>query len=359
MFITKKKIAALFACAAFSFSAVPSQADANWISTVLNVGVAGYQMVQYNKEFDRLNNTEEGRQDLYQSMKNKQGVNDDPYLNNRLDGIMGNLHNAIAVSDPSINDKPYLYFINPSNDFNAACSLGHVMTVNTGVFDLLKTDDEVAVVLGHEMAHGQKDHVAKGFKKSIPVTLIATAIASNTNTVGTAVTALIADYTEKVHITKPNEWEADNYAFNYMSDSDYNLGACAAVWQRVIDKYSGQKDRMTGDIFSVSDHPSHDERLNNYIKKIKEYSNGIVDVKDSAVYVNDKEFIAPSAYGDMTGKIRAYYVAGNLARACHDNKNITATVENSTVYMGEQPIITPIGTDASPEEIAAKLNSLK
>lgn len=363
MFTFKKKLAKIITSALLvavpTFATLPAQqADANWITTAINVGVAGYQMTQYNKELDKLNKTEEGRQSLFKQMKEKQGVNDDPYLNSRLDSIMTNLSTAVAVSDPSINEKPFLYFLNPSQDFNAACSLGHVMTVNTGIFDLLRTDDEVAVVLGHEMAHGQKDHVIKGFKKTITPTLIATAIASNTNTLGQIATSLVLDYTEKVHITKPMEWEADNYSFEYLKDSNYNLGACPAVWQRVIDKYSSQQERMSGDIFSVSDHPSHEERLKNYIKKMKEYSNDKVDVKDSTVYVNNKEFVTPAPYGDMTSQIRAYYVAGNLSRAFHADKNGKATVANSTVYIGEQPVITPIGDDASPEELVEKLNSL-
>ena len=362
MFMFKKKLAKLITAAMLmtvpAVAMTPAKADANWISAAINVGVAGYQMSQYNKEIDKLNNTEEGRQSLFNSMKEKQGVNTDPYLNSRLDGIMTTLQDAVAVSDPSIKEKPFLYFLNPSTDFNAACSLGHVMTVNTGIFDLLRTDDEVAVVLGHEMAHGQKDHVVKGFKKSIPVTLIGTAIASNTSTIGQIATGLVVDYTEKVHITKPMEWEADNYSFDYLKDSTYNLGACAAVWQRVIDKYSSQQDKMSGDIFSVSDHPSHEERLNNYIKKMKEYSHDKVDVKGSTVYVNDKEFVTPSAASEMSSQIRAYYLAGNLARAFHKNKDGKATVAYSTVYIGEQPIITPTGTDESPEVLAEKLNSL-
>ncbi|ORU00140.1 Zn-dependent protease with chaperone function [Anaerovibrio sp. JC8] len=363
MFNFKKKLSKVIASAMLVampvFAGAPAQADANWLEAAINVGIAGYQMSEYNKQIDRINNTEEGRQQLYSQMKEKQGVENDPYLNQRLDGIMTNLSNSVAVTEPSINEKPFLYFINPSKDFNAACSLGHVMTVNAGIFDLLRTDDEVAVVLGHEMSHGMRDHVVKGFKKSVPVTLIATAIASNTNSVGIAVTNVIVNYTEKVHITKPMEWEADNIAFQYMADSHYNLGACAAVWQRVIEKYNSNQDKMTGDIFSVSDHPSHSERYNNYIQKMKEYSGNKVDVKGNAVYVNGKEFIVPAATEEMSEKVRACYVAGNLARAFHDNGGIDAIAYEGTVYMGNQGIITSLGTDASAEEIANKLNSIK
>ena len=116
-------------------------------------------MSAQNEQLKAMNNTEEGRQALFQSMKEQQGVNTDPGLNQRVDRIMANLSQAIAQVDPSINDMPYNYYINPDTSFNAACSLGHNMTINTGIFSLLTTDDEIAVVLGHEMGHGQKNHV--------------------------------------------------------------------------------------------------------------------------------------------------------------------------------------------------------
>lgn len=79
MFMFKKKLAKLITAAMLmtvpAVAMTPAKADANWISAAINVGVAGYQMSQYNKEIDKLNNTEEGRQSLFNSMKEKQGVN--------------------------------------------------------------------------------------------------------------------------------------------------------------------------------------------------------------------------------------------------------------------------------------------
>ena len=43
------------------------------------------------------------------------------------------------------------------------------MSINTGLFSVLTNDDEIAVVLGHEMGHGQKDHPAKGARRSLPL----------------------------------------------------------------------------------------------------------------------------------------------------------------------------------------------
>ena len=183
-------------------AALPSQADASVLGSVI---AAGIQMSAQNEQLKAMNNTEEGRQALFQSMKEQQGVNTDPGLNQRVDRIMANLSQAIAQVDPSINDMPYNYYINPDTSFNAACSLGHNMTINTGIFSLLTTDDEIAVVLGHEMGHGQKNHVLKGYQKSIPVDLLATAAAAGGGYGAALGAGVVANYIDKVQISKPLE----------------------------------------------------------------------------------------------------------------------------------------------------------
>ena len=77
MFNFRKKLSKLIASAMLVtmpiFAGAPSQADANWLEAAINVGIAGYQMSEYNKQIDKINNTEEGRQQLYAQMKEKQG----------------------------------------------------------------------------------------------------------------------------------------------------------------------------------------------------------------------------------------------------------------------------------------------
>lgn len=340
---------------------VPAQAEAGIGGFVGALIGAGVQLSQTQKMLKQVNNTEEGRQALFQQMKEKQGVNNDYVLNARVDRIMSNLTSAIAKVDPSINEKPYNYFINPSTSFNAACSLGHNMTINTGIFDMLKTDDEIAVVLGHEMGHGQKDHVIKGFEKGAPMKAIGAAVASSGGWAADLGASVIVNYIDKVHLTKPMEWEADNLSFEYIANSNYNLGACAAVWEKVIETSKSNGEKLSGDIFSVSDHPSHEERRDSYAKKLSEYSGGKVTVAEGIVKVNGKEFISPSASSTMSSGERAFFVAGNLARAYHDGNGSLAEVlsDNGTVFAGQQAIITPLGDDPSVEEIVAKLKEIK
>lgn len=110
------------------------------------------------------NNTDKGRQEWFQQMKKQEGVDTDEYLNNRLDNIMTNVEAGIRAVDPTVDKKPYNYFISPNDDANAYCTIGHNVNVYRGIFNLLSTDDEIAVVLGHELGHGQKDHPIQGVK---------------------------------------------------------------------------------------------------------------------------------------------------------------------------------------------------
>jgi beta-barrel assembly-enhancing protease len=342
-----------------TFSAVPSPvADASILGVVLNNGI---QYIQFNKELNYYNN--EGRDKFFDEMEKKYGVNTDEELNGRLDSIMKNLSNAIATVDPSINDKPYNYFINNDTSFNAFCTLGHNMSVNTGLFSLITNDDEIAVVLGHEMGHGQKDHPAKSFKKAIPFDLVAQIYAdSQGGSFGSNLAASVfANYATATQVTKPQEWEADNLSFDYITHSPYNPGACAAIWQRVIEKQSsGSSENFVGEIFSPSDHPTNEQRRDNYSKKLTQYSHDKVIVKDGSVSINGREFMKPSATDSMSGTERSYFVAGNLAAVYHNNTTLPdAYAQNGTVMLGEQPILTPNGSDPDAETLATLLNNIK
>ena len=356
----KNKAAAVAAAAVMAFAIAPAPtANAGW-GNILGgaIQVAG-QYQQADAAMKYYDN--EGREEFFGKMKAQYGVNNDPYLNERLDGIMASLTDAVGAVDPSIYDKPYNYFINQDNSFNAFCSLGHNMSVNTGMFNLVANDDEIAVVLGHEMAHGQKEHVRKSLKGRLNAVLAGTVLAGATGI--DALGNILVNNINAVHVTKPHEWEADNLAFEYMIRSQYNPGACAAIWQRVMDQYGKGSSDFVGDIFSPSDHPSHKERRDNYAKKLKEYSGGKVELSfgDTAalIKVNGKDFVSPAADDTMSGSERACFVAGNIAAAYHNGSAGEAYSDGETLYFGGQPVMSVYPGDPSLEELAEKLNIIR
>lgn len=317
---------------------------------------------QIKKSLDYYEN--DGRGELFEQIKKEDGVNNDPGYNQTLKNIMTKLSAGVEKSDPSITSKPYNYFINPQEVFNAYCTLGHNISVNTGVFYFFNNyEDQVAAVVAHEMAHGQKNHPIAGAKKKMTVDLVSKLAAVGVNNNGMIAVDVLANQVKTVGVTRKNEVEADAYAFTYMADAGYNVGAPASVWQKVIENSSNASSKkIFDDILNPSTHPEDKSRRDSYSKMLTEYSNKkiTVDANTGEVKINGKTFMKPVKAGNMSGGERSYLVAGNLARVYHDNGTILeARNDNGSVRVGSQAIVTPAAGDASADELVALFNQIK
>ena len=364
----RKKAGAVILCGALgiglhaALQPVPVAHAANLgglLGTAVQAAAAHQQVDAQIKHFDQ---TEEGRQQLFESYKKKYGVSDNYYRKQQLDAMMPRLTKGVAAVDPTIYQKPYLYFVNKDKSFNAFCSMGHVMSVNEGLYSLTEDQDEVAVVLAHEMGHGQKNHVASSMRKKLNVAIAAAMVGSavGTSTLTNVALNVLVNQIDTVAIAKKDEWEADNLAFDYVINAGYNPGAAAAIWQRVEEKYGKSKTSFAGEIFSPSDHPTHQQRRENYVKKLYEYSGKHVTAENGVVKVNGKALVQPAAAEGKSGAERSYFVLGNLAAAYHNGHNKSnAYASGNTLMLGEQPIMACFAGDPSATELANLLNSIK
>ena len=359
-----KKITAGITVAALGFSltfSAPAVVEASNNNAAVSIAgtiiAATMQYNQLNKEMKALDETEEGRTQLYDHYKKELGVNNDPTLNARLDKIMSNLTRAVGKVDPAVYDKPYKYFISNKEELNAACSVGHVMIVNTGVFNLLTTDDEIAAIVGHEMGHGQKDHVIKGQKKQLNKMVIAQlgATAAGGGTLASVVASVTAN-NSIAHGNRKYETEADDMAWEYILHSDYNIGACAAAMQKISELYG---EKYNTNILNPASHPDSGKRRDNYANKLYEYSGKHVSAKDGVITINGKTFTTVAATNSMSSAERSYFVLGNLAKAYHNGKTSSAaTVSNGTIYLGDMAIMTPANGDEDAYILSERLNEL-
>lgn len=359
-----KKITAFLTAGALgvtlTFSVLPApNAAALGLGDAIGVGIGiastASQMNAIKKELDLID--KEGQAELYNMFREQEGVNDDPALNARFAAIMTNLTNAVAQVDTSINERPYRYFISADKSINAACGMAHVMMVNTGTFEHIATDDEIAAIVGHEIGHGQKDHVLKGKKQQLDKTVMAQVGAAIAG--GSTLSNVAASLALKHSVAagdKKQEWEADNLSWEYMQHTNYNLGAGAAVMQKFLEL--GGKSKY--DFFNPSDHPDTEKRRDNYANKLYEYSGKHASARDGVVTVNGKTFMKVAAASSMSSAERAYFVVGNLAAAYHNKHNLAeAYVQNGTVMLGAQPIVTPADGDEDAHTLAERLNSIK
>lgn len=362
----KKRVIAGVISAAVAVSAFSVPAEAAGLGDILGIGasIASYaaQREQVDKQLKFMNTTPEGQEQLFEYFKQQRGVNDNPAYTQKMDRIMNNLLTAVNEVDPDNENKlPYRYFVTQDMSVNAACAMGHVMMVNTGTFDHLPTEDEVAAVVGHELGHGQKNHAIKGIKSQINNQLLArVGSAAMGSTALANIVGNLALVQANSHGDKGKEWEADKLSFEYITRTNYNPGACAAVMQRFIELYGAQKQSGTDLIFNPSDHPNSEARRDKYLKLLHEYSGKKVSMKDGEVKVDGKKFVTPVAAGGLSQMARSCFVLGNLASAYkHGQGKEEAYAKNGTVMLGNQPILTPVAGDETAEVLAARLNEIR
>ncbi len=100
--------------------------------------------------------------------KNIKKVKDSVFLfnatiKNHLSFILDNIY----TSNPEINSKNFGFFIKNDPIANASCYGDGMFEINLGLFNALESDDELAFVICHEMAHHILHHSLKTITKSV------------------------------------------------------------------------------------------------------------------------------------------------------------------------------------------------
>jgi Zn-dependent protease with chaperone function len=138
---------------------------------------------------------------------------------------------------------------------NAGATFGTVV-VTWGMLEFVKSDDELATVLGHELGHHTQGHIVKGVATSIATMAVAIAagIASGSSQAGNAAGALSQSLAN--HYNQSQELEADTVGLRYAALAGYNPAAAIDLFERLA---VGVPQTLIAE-FSSS-HPSSPERM--------------------------------------------------------------------------------------------------
>ncbi len=141
---------------------------------------------------------------------------------------------------------------------NASCAPGGKITFYTGIINKLKlTDDEIAAVMGHEIAHAIREHGREKVSESMGQQLLVNLASAKAQS--PAVAAALANQVGTVLFLLPNsrekETEADKIGTELMARAGYDPAAAINVWR----KMAGLGDAKTPQFLST--HPSHSSRI--------------------------------------------------------------------------------------------------
>ncbi len=341
MKLWKKQTAACL-CTLF-LTAAPASA-ANLAEQLLHGAAA---MAYVSEYYSALDNNAQSQ--FYDQAMEETGVSEDPAANARVQGVYDKLKASGLIQ------RDYKVYVAPSDEINAFMSMGAVMGVNMGTLDAMD-DDELAYVMAHELAHGEKRHSLSGVKKQVGLTTALNIYLSSNPTVASSLLANVAgNYISKAVFTKDQEKEADNIGFEYLVAAGYNPGGAAASMQLLYERYGEQAPTGIQSLIQPSDHPGTQERAKKNLKRLYEYSEKHVNVKDGEIEIDGKKTFAPQKSGRYTAEQRTYLVAGKLAALYHDHRAGNVTEDGRQIYCAGTPIYT-LGEDENGAEIAKALN---
>ena len=157
-----------------------------------------------------------------------------------------------AASDRPETFKGYHFLIMNSDDINAFAAPGGFIFVSKGMLKLCTTEDELAAVLAHEVAHVQLKHAINAIDKSRLTQALMTTLAEAGKNLGgqqlkdltAAFEGSIGDITKKLvnsGYARGQEHDADKVAVTIMPRVGYNPQALSAVLQRMSTKIEPEK----------------------------------------------------------------------------------------------------------------------
>jgi predicted Zn-dependent protease len=163
-----------------------------------------------------------------------------------------------------LDDYRWEYKLVEEEEINAWCMPGGKIVVYTGILPVTKTEEGLAVVLGHEIAHALLNHGQQRVSAGLLQQLGALGIMLGSQAAGLseeAQAALIIAYTlgsqlgGTLPFSRSNESEADHYGLLLMAIAGYNPDEAVPFWERMSALAGGSSTQF------LSTHPSHATRM--------------------------------------------------------------------------------------------------
>ncbi|MEY4884587.1 MAG: hypothetical protein RIS34_2441 [Pseudomonadota bacterium] len=146
-----------------------------------------------------------------------------------------------------------------SNQINAFCMPGGKIAFYTGILEQLKlTDDEVAMIMGHEMAHALREHARERLAKT-QATGLGLSLGAQLLGLGQIgdVAANLGTKLLSLQFSREDESEADLVGLELAARAGFSPQAGASLWRKMAQVSGG----AAGGPKFLSTHPSGPQRI--------------------------------------------------------------------------------------------------
>lgn len=171
-----------------------------------------------------------------------------------LDGMKNEILNSgkVTYKDEFVWE---LHVIN-QDVLNAFAAPGGYIYIYTGLIKFLDNADDLAGVLGHEIAHADQRHSIKQLQQNYTVSALISIALGNDPSQLEQVAAQIAGTLGALKFSRDDESEADDYSVEYLAETPYACNGAAFFFQKLI------KQQQTGNVPQfLSTHPDPGNRV--------------------------------------------------------------------------------------------------
>ena len=181
----------------------------------------------------------------------------------RLDALLNGIVQRLAAHAAP---RPFEYRVRVVSDanINAFTFGGGFLYVNAGLLARMENEAQVAMVLGHEIAHVAESHVTDGMKADAGINLLgqlAGQAAAASGRINREVLAKTYQYSMSAAVNghgRRQESEADELGLEYMVEAGYDPREASGTFEALLKEYGDASKR---EAFFYSNHPRNEERM--------------------------------------------------------------------------------------------------
>jgi predicted Zn-dependent protease len=198
---------------------------------------------------------------LMGQMQRQGRISDDRALDARVKGITDRVVQQAVRYRPETRRWNWQMQVVEGADVNAFCMAGGKMAIYTGLVEKVRpSDDELAQVIAHEIAHALSNHTAEKMSvaqaSQLGAAVLGAVAQSRGLPIGGTETQLLATVGVQLPNSRAAEAEADRIGIELAARAGYDPHAAASLWRKMMAATDSR-----GSIEFLSTHPAAENRI--------------------------------------------------------------------------------------------------
>src|SRR5436190_7368868 len=259
------KAAALVLSALFVIgSASPARAQLGGLGKIKSIGD---KAVDAKGKYDDYNVTEKEERQLGEQVSLKLRDHFGVYQNAEVTKYVALVGTAAAQASKSPT-LDWQFIVLDTDGVNAYAAPGGIVHITRGLLGLLKSESELAGVLGHEITHITNHHTVDAIKQAKGISIGADVASSGAGARDQFIAAMTAKAFNNIfegQFSQSDESHADQIGIQLANKLGYAPSGMADVLKKIEDRNASRQDRNG----FFSSHPAIKERIANIEKQIK------------------------------------------------------------------------------------------